>query len=158
VVCDYLTQKSRTQLFSNALPPAVCYGAMAAIDVLLGGAGGSPGESGAALLERLRKNVQHFRQGMRGLGLKTIEGITPIVPVMVGETPTAIAMQKALFEEGVFVSGFGYPVVPTGEARLRCQISAGHTIEDLDQCLAAFRKVAERFPEARGEHAAAAQH
>ena len=141
VVCDYLVQKSRPQLFSNALPPAVCYGSMAAIDVLM--------SEGRPLLEQLRSNVQHFRAGVAELGLKSIDGITPIVPIMVGETATAIAMQKALFDEGVFVSGFGFPVVPKGEARLRCQISAGHTKHDLDECLAALKKVAERFPEAR---------
>ncbi len=140
-VCDYLVQKSRPQLFSNALPPTVCYGSMAAIDVLM--------TEGSRLLEQLRANVAHFREGVRALGLKTIDGITPIVPVIVGETPTAIAMQKALFAEGVFVSGFGYPVVPKGEARLRCQISAGHTKEDLDECLAALKKVAEQFPQSR---------
>jgi len=141
VVCDYLVQKSRPQLFSNALPPAVCYGSMAAIDVLM---------SEPQRLEKLRRNVQHFRAGVKELGLKTIEGITPIVPVIVGETPTAIQMQKALLAEGVFVSGFGYPVVPKGEARLRCQISAGHETEDLDFALAALKKVADKFPAARG--------
>lgn len=151
VVCDYLVQKSRPQLFSNALPPTVCYGSMAAIDVLMGGGDGDK-TSGAALLARLRENVAHFRAGVKELGLKSIDGITPIVPVIVGETPTAIAMQKALFDEGVFVSGFGFPVVPKGEARLRCQISAGHTREDLDTCLKALKKVAEKFPEARGGH------
>lgn len=144
VVCDYLVQRARPQLFSNALPPAVCYGSIAAIDVLI--------SEGATLLEKLRTNVRHFRAGVSSLGLKTIDGITPIVPVIVGETPTAIAMQKALFEQGVFVSGFGFPVVPRGEARLRCQISAAHSREDLDQALAALRKVADRFPEARGKH------
>jgi glycine C-acetyltransferase len=140
VICDYLVQKSRPQLFSNALPPAVCYGAMAAIDVLM---------KEPQRLEKLRANVAHFRAGVNALGLKTIAGLTPIVPVIVGETPTAIRMQQALFDEGVFVSGFGYPVVPKGEARLRCQISAGHETEDLDFALAALKKVAERFPEAR---------
>jgi glycine C-acetyltransferase len=141
VVCDYLIQKSRPQLFSNALPPAVCYGSMAAIDVLM---------HEPQRLEKLRQNVAQFRAGVKELGLKTIEGITPIVPVIVGETPTAIQMQKALLAEGVFVSGFGYPVVPKGEARLRCQISAGHEKEDLDFALAALKKVAEKFPQARG--------
>ncbi len=144
VVCDYLVQRARTQLFSNALPPSVCYGAMAAIDALQA--------DGKTLLAKLRENTARFRAGVRELGLKSIDGMTPIVPVIVGETPTAIAMQKALFEEGVFVSGFGYPVVPKGEARLRCQISAGHSPDDIDVCLAALRKVAERFPEARGSH------
>ncbi|MBW7905772.1 MAG: glycine C-acetyltransferase [Phycisphaerae bacterium] len=142
VVCDYLVQKSRPQLFSNALPPSVCYGAMAAIDVLM--------QDGRALLGRLRENTARFRAGVKELGLRSIDGITPIVPVIVGETATAIAMQKALFEDGVFVSGFGFPVVPKGEARLRCQISAGHTKDDLDTCLAALKKVAEKFPESRG--------
>ncbi len=141
VICDYLVQKSRPQLFSNALPPAVCYGSMAAIDILM--------REGPTLLERLRSNTKYFREGVAELGLKTIEGITPIVPIIVGETPTALAMQKALFEKGVFVSGFGYPVVPRGEARLRCQISAGHTKDDLDTCLRALREVADQFPEAR---------
>lgn len=144
VVCDYLVQRARPQLFSNALPPAVCCGSIAAIDVLM--------QEGPALLEKLRANVQHFRSGVATLGLKTIDGITPIVPIIVGETSTAIAMQKALFDQGVFVSGFGFPVVPRGEARLRCQISAAHTRDDLDQALAALRSVAERFPEARGTH------
>ena len=141
VVCDYLVQKSRPQLFSNALPPTVCYGSMAAIDVLM--------SEGKNMLEQLRSNSKHFRDGVNAMGLKSIDSITPIVPVIVGETPTAIAMQKALFEQGVFVSGFGYPVVPKGEARLRCQISAGHTKDDLDECLAALKKVAEKFPESR---------
>ena len=141
VVCDYLVQKSRPQLFSNALPPTVCYGSMAAIDVLM--------TEGQTMLEQLRSNSKYFRDGVNALGLKSIDSITPIVPVIVGETPTAIAMQKALFEEGVFVSGFGYPVVPKGEARLRCQISAGHNKDDLDECLAALKKVAEKFPESR---------
>jgi len=139
-ICDYLVQKSRPQLFSNALPPAVCYGAMAAIDVLM---------HEPQRLEKLRANVRHFRAGVAGLGLKTIDGITPIVPVIVGETATAIRMQQALLAEGVFVSGFGYPVVPKGEARLRCQISAGHETADLDAALAALKRVVERFPEAR---------
>ncbi len=140
-VCDYLIQKSRPQLFSNALPPAVCYGSMAAIDVLM---------HEPQRLEKLRQNVQFFRAGVADLGLKTIQGITPIVPVIVGETPTAIQMQKALLAEGVFVSGFGYPVVPKGEARLRCQISAGHERADLEFALAALKKVADQFPQARG--------
>ncbi|MEP0846228.1 MAG: glycine C-acetyltransferase [Phycisphaerae bacterium] len=144
LVCDYLVQRSRTQLFSNALPPSVCYGAMAAIDLLM--------RDGKTLLARLRENTAYFRAGIRELGLRTLEGITPIVPVIVGETSTAIAFQDTLFQEGVFVSGFGYPVVPKGEARLRCQISAGHTREDLDLCLKAFGRVADRFPESRAAH------
>lgn len=152
VVCDYLVQKSRPQLFSNAIPPAVCHGSMAAIDVLMGPsprAKAADGASGPALLERLRENTQYFRVGVRELGMESPDGITPIVPIIVGETATAIAMQAALFERGVFVSGFGYPIVPQGEARLRCQISAAHTRSDLDQCLGALREVASQFFVAR---------
>ncbi len=141
VVCDYLIQKSRPQLFSNALPPAVCYGSMAAIDVLM--------RDGAKLLGRLNDNIRQFRSGVARLGLRALEGVTPIVPIIVGETATAIAMQQALLEQGVFVSGFGFPVVPKGEARLRCQISAGHTADDLDACLNALEKVSAAFPESR---------
>jgi glycine C-acetyltransferase len=141
VVCDYLVQKSRPQLFSNALPPSVCMGSIAAIDVL---------QSEPERLKKLRSNTSRFRDGINELGLHTIQSVTPIVPVIVGETSTAIAMQKALLAEGVFVSGFGYPVVPKGEARLRAQISAGHEFDDIDGALAAFAKVAEKFPEARG--------
>ena len=140
LVCDYLVQKSRPQLFSNALPPAVCYGSMAAMDVLM---------AEPQRLTKLRDNANHFRTGVKEMGLKTVDSITPIVPVIVGETPTAIQMQKALLAEGVFVSGFGYPVVPKGEARLRCQISAGHETADLDFALAALKKVVEQFPAAR---------
>jgi glycine C-acetyltransferase len=136
VVCDYLLQRSRPHLFSNALPPAVCGGAMAAIDILM---------QEPQRLSKLRENVKHFRAGIMRLGLKTIEGITPIVPVIVGDTAKAIRMQEALFAEGVFVCGFGFPVVPKGEARLRCQVSAAHETHDLDRALAAFEKVSAKF-------------
>jgi len=136
VVCDYLLQRSRPHLFSNALPPAVCGGSMAAIEVLM---------AEPQRLAKLRDNVTYFRRQMKELGLKIIDGITPIVPVMVGDTPKAFAMQKALFDEGVFVSGFGFPVVPKGQARLRCQLSAAHHREDLDRAIAAFKKVSAKF-------------
>jgi glycine C-acetyltransferase len=136
VVCDYLLQRSRPHLFSNALPPAVCGGAMAAIDILM---------QEPQRLTKLRDNVKHFRAGIKRLGLQTIDGITPIVPVIVGDTAKAIRMQEALFAEGVFVCGFGFPVVPKGEARLRCQVSAAHETADLDRALAAFEKVSAKF-------------
>ncbi|MBN1344241.1 MAG: glycine C-acetyltransferase [Phycisphaerae bacterium] len=135
-VCDYLIQKSRPHLFSNALPPAVCCGAIAAIDVLM---------SEPERLGRLRENTAYFREQIRQLGLKVIEGITPIAPVIVGETALAIRAQAALLKRGVFVSGFGYPVVPKGEARLRCQICATHTRDQLDQAVSAFRQVVEEL-------------
>jgi glycine C-acetyltransferase len=89
----------------------------------------------------LRENASYFRDQLLGLGFKPLPGETPIIPVILGETAAAIRMSDLLLAEGVFVTGFGYPVVPQGEARVRCQISAAHTRQDLDQALAAFRKV-----------------
>lgn len=132
LVCDYLLQNSRTHLFSNALPPAVCGGANAAIQVLMD----EPGR-----LQRLRDNTKHFRQRMSAIGLRVLPGITPIAPVMVGDAALANQFQHKLFEQGVFVSGFGYPVVPKGEARLRCQISAAHTTVQLDAAVEAFSRI-----------------
>ncbi len=136
VLIDYLTQRSRPYIFSNALPPAVAAGALAAIDIV---------ESEPERRERLMENTRYFRQGVEALGLKAAAGEHPIVPVIVGEAKLAHEMSKALFDEGVFVSGFGYPVVPKGEARLRAQISAAHTREDLDFALAAFGSVRRRM-------------
>jgi glycine C-acetyltransferase len=130
-LCDYLTQRGRPQLFSNALPCTVAGSAMAAVRFL---------EAHPERVTRLRENTQYFREGLTQLGFKPLEGQTPIIPVIVGETAQAIRMSEALLAEGVFVAGFGYPVVPQGTARVRCQISATHTRDDLDQALRAFRK------------------
>jgi glycine C-acetyltransferase len=131
-VCDYLTQRARPQLFSNALPPTVAGSALASIEYL---------EAHPERLAALRSNTQYFRDQLLGLGFKPLPGETPIIPVILGETAAAIRMSDLLLAEGVFVTGFGYPVVPQGQARVRCQISAAHTRADLDQALAAFRKV-----------------
>jgi glycine C-acetyltransferase len=129
---DYLTQRSRPQLFSNALPPAVAGSALAAVRVL---------ESHPELVARLHDNTRYFRDRLNALGFKPLTGETPIVPVILGETAKAIRMSDLLLDEGVFVTGFGYPVVPQGHARVRCQLSAAHTRDDLDFALAAFKKV-----------------
>jgi glycine C-acetyltransferase len=131
-VIDYLTQRSRTQLFTNAMPPHSAAGAVAAIDVL---------ETHPELVVRLRENTAYFRRELTGLGFDPIEGDTPIVPVIVGETAAAIELSTRLLDEGVFVIGFGFPVVPKGEARIRCQISAAHEREHLDRTLDALDKV-----------------
>jgi glycine C-acetyltransferase len=131
-VCDYLTQRARPQLFSNALPPTVAGSALASIEYL---------EAHPERLAALRSNTKYFRDQLLGLGFKPLPGETPIIPVILGETAAAIRMSDLLLAEGVFVTGFGYPVVPQGHARVRCQISAAHTRADLDQALAAFRKV-----------------
>jgi glycine C-acetyltransferase len=89
----------------------------------------------------LRENARYFRDQLLSLGFRPLPGETPIIPVILGETAAAIRMSDLLLKEGVFVTGFGYPVVPQGQARVRCQISAVHTRDDLDHALAAFRKV-----------------
>src|SRR5579872_7196596 len=129
---DTLIQKSRTQLFSNALPPTVACSALAAIEQL---------ETHPELLDKQRENVAYFRAGLRALGYKPLEGESAIIPIIVGETAFAIKMSESLLKEGVFVTGFGYPVVPEGSARIRVQMSAALQRAELDQALAAFDKV-----------------
>jgi len=133
---DYLTQRSRPQLFSNALPPTVAGSALAAVQVL---------EAHPERVRRLHENGRYFREQLMSLGFKPLPGETPIVPVMLGETAKAIQMSDLLLEEGVFVTGFGYPVVPQGHARVRCQLSAAHTKDDLDFALRAFQTVGRRL-------------
>ncbi len=135
-VCDYLTQRARPQLFSNALPPTVAASALASIEFL---------EAHPERVTRLRDNASYFRQRLLELGFKPLPGETPIIPVILGETSAAIQMSDLLLAEGVFVTGFGFPVVPQGQARVRCQISAAHTKDDLDQALAAFKKVGKKL-------------
>jgi glycine C-acetyltransferase len=135
-LCEYLTQRSRTQLFTNAIAPHSACGALAAIRHL---------ESHPELVTGLQANTDYFREKLLELGYHPIEGDTPIVPVVVGATSDAIALSDQLLDEGVFVIGFGFPVVPRGEARIRCQISAAHTREHLDRALAALEKVGRRL-------------
>jgi len=129
---DYLTQRSRPQLFSNALPPTVAGSALAAVHHV---------ERHPELVTKLHENARYFRDQLIGLGFKPLPGETPIVPVILGETSKAIQMSELLLAEGVFVTGFGYPVVPQGHARVRCQLSAAHSRADLDFALRAFKKV-----------------
>jgi glycine C-acetyltransferase len=129
---DYLTQRSRPMLFSNALPPATAAHSLAAIEYL---------DRHPERVQKLRDNTKYFRERLLEAGFKPIEGDTPIVPIIIGETAEAIRMSKMLLDEGVFVIGFGYPVVPHGTARIRCQISAAHETEHLDAVLDAMKKV-----------------
>jgi glycine C-acetyltransferase len=133
VLVDYLRQKSRPYLFSNTLPPAVVMGSLAAIDLV---------EKDPGIVARLRENTMYFREQLTAKGVRVREGIHPIVPILIGDTAKAIAMSKELLNRGVYVSGFGFPVVPQGQARLRCQISAAHTREHLDRAIAAIVDVA----------------
>jgi glycine C-acetyltransferase len=133
---ETLRQRSRTYLFSNSLPPAVAAGALEAFRLL---------KEDAAPVRRLRDNASYFRKALADAGFRIPHGTHPIVPVIVGDTAKALAMGKALFEEGVYVSGFGFPVVPQGQARLRCQVSAAHERADLDRAVEAFVKVGKKF-------------
>ena len=131
-LCDYLTQRSRPQLFSNALPATVAASALRAVEVI---------EREPERVQALRENAQYFRAAITEIGFSPLPGETPIIPVIVGETAKAIQMSNMLLEEGIFVTGFGYPVVPQGEARVRCQLSAAHTRADLDRAVEAFKRV-----------------
>ncbi|HEX9689935.1 MAG TPA: glycine C-acetyltransferase [Thermoanaerobaculia bacterium] len=133
---ETLRQRSRTYLFSNSLPPAVAAGSLEAFRML---------QEDTAPVRKLRENATYFRKAISDAGFRIPQGTHPIVPVIVGDTAKALAMGKALFEEGVYVSGFGFPVVPQGQARLRCQVSAAHEHADLDRAVEAFRKVGKRF-------------
>ncbi len=133
---DYLTQRSRPQLFSNALPPTVAASALASVRYV---------DAHPELVSRLHQNARYFREQLLALGFKPVPGETPIVPVILGETAQAIRMSELLLDEGVFVTGFGYPVVPQGHARVRCQLSAAHSPDDLDFALRAFKKVGSKL-------------
>jgi glycine C-acetyltransferase len=131
-LCDMLTQRSRPQLFSNALPPTVAASALASVEFI---------EQHPERVRTLRENARYFRERIVETGFTPLAGETPIIPIIVGETAAAIRMSDMLLDEGVFVTGFGFPVVPHGQARVRCQISAAHTRDDIDMAVAAFTKV-----------------
>ncbi|HEX8408296.1 MAG TPA: glycine C-acetyltransferase [Thermoanaerobaculia bacterium] len=132
VLVEYLRQKSRPYLFSNTLPPAVVMGSIAALDLV---------QNDTSYVERLHDNTRYFRSQLTARGVTVREGIHPIVPIIIGDTAKAISMSQELLRRGVYVSGFGFPVVPQGQARLRCQISAAHTREHLDRAIAAIVEV-----------------
>lgn len=129
---DTLIQKSRPQLFSNALPATVACSALAALDYL---------DEHPQLVQQLRDNVAYFRGELTRLGFKPLEGESAIIPIIVGDTAFAIAMSDQLLKKGVFVTGFGFPVVPEGTARIRVQINAKLTKDEMDRALAAFQAV-----------------
>jgi glycine C-acetyltransferase len=135
-IIEWLRQKSRTYLFSNALPPVICAGSIKAIDLL---------ENSDHLLEKLKDNTAYFRREMEALGFKLLPGSHPIIPVMLGDAKLAGLMASQLFEEGIYVVGFSYPVVPMNEARIRVQMSAAHSKEDLEKAVFAFACVGRRL-------------
>ena len=129
---DTLIQRSRPQLFSNALPATVACSSLAAIDYL---------ETHPELVRDLRDKTRYFRVALERIGYKPLITESAIVPIIVGETAFAIAISDKLLKTGVFVTGFGYPVVPEGTARIRVQISAALTKDEMDRALAAFEQV-----------------
>jgi len=130
-VIDLLRQRARPYLFSNSLPPAVVMSGLEAIRLV---------EEGDDLRRKLFDNADYWRTGLEALGFELLPGEHPIIPVMLGEAPLAQAMAAQLFEEGVYVSGFFFPVVPRGQARIRTQMNASLTRNDLDRALEAFEK------------------
>ena len=131
-VCDLLAQRSRPQLFSNALPPTVACSARAAVHVL---------RTRPDLVAKLRENTRWFRGALREVGFNPLDGESAIIPIIVGETARAIEVSERLLERGVFVTGFGFPVVPEGTARIRVQMSAALEPVHLERALAAFVEV-----------------
>jgi glycine C-acetyltransferase len=131
-----LRQRSRPYLFSNSIPPAIAGASIAVLDLL---------SSTTELRDRLMANAQQFRAGVTKAGFTVKEGETPIVPVMLGDARLAAELAKGLLDEGIYVIGFSFPVVPRGEARIRVQLSAQHTEAQVDQAVRAFATVGKRL-------------
>jgi glycine C-acetyltransferase len=129
---EWLRQKARPYLFSNTLAPVIAAVSLQVLDLL---------EQGGALRERLRDNARHFRAELTRRGFELLPGEHPIIPVMLHDAPLAQEFARRLLDEGVYVIGFFFPVVPKGAARIRTQMSAAHTREDLDFAVSAFEKV-----------------
>jgi glycine C-acetyltransferase len=134
-VVDLLRQRARPYLFSNTLAPAIAGGSLAALDLL---------EASSALRDRVMENARAFREGMARAGFRLKAGEHPIVPIMLGEARLAVEFARDLLDEGIYVIGFSYPVVPNGQARIRVQLSAAHTPEQVARAVAAFTAVGRR--------------
>lgn len=135
-IVDLLRQRSRPYLFSNTLAPAIAHTSLKVLDLL---------QQSQGLRERLMDNTRYFRKQMGDRGFEIKPGIHPIVPIMLYDAELATRMAQDLLEEGIYVIGFSYPVVPQGLARIRVQISAAHTHEHLDRCVEAFSHVGKRY-------------
>lgn len=131
-IIDMLRQRSRPYLFSNTLSPNICTASLKVFEIL---------KKSTALRDRLEKNVHYFRAGMQKAGFDVSDGDHPIVPIMLGDANLTQSMSKKLLERGILAIGFFYPVVPQGKARIRTQISAAHTFEDLDKAIDAFTSI-----------------
>jgi len=129
-ICEMLVQKSRPHLFSNSLPPVLCAIALAAIEYL---------EAHPEIVTSLRKKTEYARNTIKAAGLNPLEGDSAIIPIIVGETSTAISASEAMMKRGVYAIGFGFPVVPEGEARIRLQISDTLSYEEIDKAIAVVK-------------------
>ena len=129
-------QKARPYLFSNSLAPAIVSATIKVIDLL---------STTTELRDKLEGNTKRFREGITEAGLNVRAGVTPIVPVMLYNAKLANDMARDMYAEGIYVIGFSHPVVPEGQARIRVQLSAAHENEHIDKCVAAFRKVGEKY-------------
>jgi glycine C-acetyltransferase len=135
-IVDMLRQRSRPYLFSNTLAPAIVGASLKVLDIL---------EGSTALRDKLESNTRYFREAMTAAGFDILPGEHPIVPIMLYDAPLAQKFAARLLEEGIYVIGFFYPVVPNGKARIRVQISAGHEPEHLEKAVAAFTKVGQEL-------------
>lgn len=131
-IVEYLRQKARPYLFSNTVPPAIVGGTLKALEIL---------SASTALRDKLESNTRRFREGLAKAGLEVRSGVHPICPVMLYDERLAHAMAEKLLAEGIYVIGFSFPVVPRGKARIRVQVSAAHTTQQIDAAIEAFAKV-----------------
>ena len=131
-IVDWLRQRSRPYLFSNTLAPVITAASIRAFELI---------EDGASLREKLKANSEHFREGMSKAGFTLVPGEHPIIPVMLGDARLAQNMAAQLLDDGIYVTGFSFPVVPKGKARIRTQMSAAHATQDIQRAIEAFTKV-----------------
>jgi glycine C-acetyltransferase len=131
-VVDFLRQRSRPYLFSNAVPPMICMAAMKALELV---------SQSSDLRDRLHANARRLRDALEAAGFQLKPGNHPILPVMLGDAALATRMADSLLDRCIYVIGFSYPVVPQGQARIRIQVSAAHTPEQLDRAAGAFIEV-----------------
>uniref|UniRef100_A0A7C4LPI3 2-amino-3-ketobutyrate coenzyme A ligase n=1 Tax=Schlesneria paludicola TaxID=360056 RepID=A0A7C4LPI3_9PLAN len=135
-IVEYLRQRSRPYLFSNTLAPPIVAGSLKALELLT---------ASTALRDRLEQNTRFFREAIQSAGYRVLPGTHPITPLMIGDAALAARVADALLEEGIYVVGFSYPVVPQGQARIRTQMSAAHTRDELEQAVESFARVRRRL-------------